>query len=142
MHRGYDVNESVANFEEHPEFKFDCNSNRAVVSVYKNPDSWLRSLCVKGRKQELRDVNDVAGVIEDVEEIAFPMPRIPAQMVERTADVPQILTVQQPVPMPQFTKPTVARPCPAPQLQTVNVPEQLIMTQEMFKQVPVLVMTR
>ena len=62
------VNESVAYFEEHREFKFDCNSKRAVVSAYKNPDSWLKSLCNKGRKQELCDgVNDVAGMTEDVE---------------------------------------------------------------------------
>ena len=49
-----------------------------------------------------------AGVIEDVEEIAILVLRILTQMVERTVDVPQILTVQQPV--PQVTTQTVARP--------------------------------
>ena len=35
----HDMNESVAYFEEHPELKFDgCNSKRAVVSAFKNPD--------------------------------------------------------------------------------------------------------
>ena len=42
-------------------------------------------------------MNDVAGVIEDVEEVAIPVPHIQTQMVERTADVPQTSTVQQPV---------------------------------------------
>ena len=121
------MNESVVYFEEHLELKFVCK----------------KSLCIKGRKQELCDgVNDVPGMTEDVEEVAIPMPRIQTQMVERTADVPQILTFQQPVPVPQVTTQTVVRPCPAPQLQTVNVPEPQIMTQEMFKQVPVPVMTR
>ena len=55
-------------------------------------------------KQELCDgVHDVARVIEDVEEVAILVPRIPTQMVERTADVPQIPTVQQPALMPQVT---------------------------------------
>ena len=54
-------------------------------------------LAYNGRSQELCDgVNDVA-------EIAVPVPRIPTQMVERTADVPQIPTVQQTVSMPQVT---------------------------------------
>ena len=44
-----------------------------------------------------------AGVIEDVEEIAILVSRILTQMVERTAEVPQTSTVQQPVPMPQVT---------------------------------------
>ena len=45
-----DVNESAANFEEHTELKCDvCNSKRAVVSAFKNPDTWLKSLCIKGR---------------------------------------------------------------------------------------------
>ena len=48
-------------------------------------------------------MNDVTGVIEDVEEIAMPVPRIPTQMVERIADVPQTSTVQQPVPMLHVT---------------------------------------
>ena len=105
VHRSHNVNENATYFEEHPELKFDVNnSKRAVVSAFKNPDSWLKSLCIKGRKQELCDaVNDVAGVIQDVEEIAMPVPRIPTQMVERIADVPQTSTVQQPVPMPQVT---------------------------------------
>ena len=61
-------------------------------------------LVCRRKKQESCDgVNDAAGVIEDVEEIAIPMPRIQTQMVERTADMPQILTVQQPVPVPQVT---------------------------------------
>ena len=47
-------------------------------------------------------MNDTAGVIEDVEEIAIPVPRIPTQLGERT-DVSQNLTVQQPVPMPHVT---------------------------------------
>ena len=104
MHRSHNVNESATYFEEHPELKFDGNNNkRAVVSAFKNPDSWLKSLRIKGRKQELCDgVNDTAGVIEDVEEIAIPVPRIPTQMVERT-DVSKILTVQQPMPMPDVT---------------------------------------
>ena len=75
MHRSHNVNESATYFEEHPELKFDGNNNkRAVVSAFKNPDSWLKSLRIKGRKQELcDDVNDVAGVIKDVEEIAIPV---------------------------------------------------------------------
>ena len=56
------------------------------------------------RKQELCDgVNDVAGVIEDVEEIAILALRILTQMVERTVDVPQTSTIQQPVPRRQWT---------------------------------------
>ena len=73
--------------------------------------------------------------MEDVEEIAIPMPRIQTQVVERTADVPQILTVQQPVPVPQVTTQTVARPYPAPQLQTMDVPMPQVTIQDMFKQV-------
>ena len=39
------VNESVTYFEEHPELMFDGNNNkRAVVSAFKYPDSWLKSL--------------------------------------------------------------------------------------------------
>ena len=46
----HDVNESVAYSEKHPVLKFDCNnSKRLVVSAFKNPVSWLESLCVKGR---------------------------------------------------------------------------------------------
>ena len=140
MHRSHNVNESATYFEEHPELKFDGNnSKRALISAFKNPDSWLKSLCIKRRKQELCDgVNDVAGVIDDVEEIAILVPRILTQMVERTVDVPQILTVQQPV--PQVTTQSVARPYPAPQLQTVDVPVPQVMIQEVFKQVPVPVM--
>ena len=48
-------------------------------------------------------MNDVAGVIEDVDEVAILVPRIPTQMVEGTVDVPQISAVQQPVPVPQVT---------------------------------------
>ena len=64
MHRSHNVNESALYFEEHLELKFDGNNNkRAVVSAFKNPDSWLKSLRVKGRKQELCDgLNDTAGV--------------------------------------------------------------------------------
>ena len=52
----------------------------------------------------MRDsVNDVAGMIEDVEEIAILEPQIPTQTAERTADVPQIFTDQQTVPVPQGT---------------------------------------
>ena len=96
------MTESATYFEEHPEL--DGNNNkRAVVSAFENPDSWLKSLRIKGRKQGVCDgVNDTAGVIEDVEEIAIPVPRIQTQMVERT-DVSQNLTVQQPVPMPHVT---------------------------------------
>ena len=121
MHRSHDVSESVAYFEEHPELKFDGNnSRRAVVSAFKNPDSLL---CIEGRKQELCDgVNDAAGVIEDVEEVAIPVPHIQTQMVERTADVPQTSAVQQPVPVPQVTTQVVERPHPVPQLQTMDVP--------------------
>ena len=105
MHRSHNVNESATYFEEYPELKFDGNnSKRAVVSAFKNPDSWLKSLSIKGRKKKLCDgVNDVTGVIEDVEEIAILVPRIPTQMVERTVDVPQISAVQQPVLVPQVT---------------------------------------
>ena len=110
MHRSHDVNECVAYFEEHPELEV-CDG-----------------------------VDDATGEIEDVEEIAIPMPRIQTQMVERTADVPQILTVHQPVPVPQVTTQTVARPYPAPQLQTMDVPMPQVMIQEMFKQYPVRVM--
>ena len=104
MDRSHNVNESTTYFEEHLELKLMATTTKcAVVSAFKNPDSWLKSLRIKGRKQELCDgVNDTAGVIEDVEEIAIPVPRIPTQTVERT-DVSQILTVQQPVPMPHVT---------------------------------------
>ena len=46
-------------------------------------------------------MNDVAGMIEDVEEIAILVPQIPTRMVERAADVPQISTDQQTVPGPR-----------------------------------------
>ena len=79
----HDVNESVAYFEGHPELKFDgCNSKRAVVSAFKNPDAWLKSLCVKARKQELCDG------VTDVEEIAILMPQILTQMLEATVETP------------------------------------------------------
>ena len=108
LYPGTDVGASVAYFEKHLVLKSDGNnSKRAVVSASKNPDSLLKSLCIKGRKQELCDgVDDVACEIEDVEEIAIIVPQILAQMVERTADVPQ----------------TSTRPYPVLQLQTVNVP--------------------
>ena len=124
MHRSHDVNESGTYFEEHPELKLDGNNSKRVVdSAFKNPDSWLKSLCIKGRKQELcDDVTDVAGVIEDVEETAIIVPQILTQMVDRSADVPQNSTVQQPVPLPQVSTQTVARPNPVPQLQSVVVP--------------------
>ena len=35
-------------------------------------------------------MNDVAGMIEDVEEMAFLVPQILTQMVERAVDMPQI----------------------------------------------------
>ena len=85
MHRSHNVNESVAYFEEHPELKLDGNVVEVLVHRRKEPG------------------DDVAGVVEDVEEIAIPVPRIPTQMVERTAEVPQIPTVQQPVLMAQVT---------------------------------------
>ena len=78
-------------------------------------------------------------LIEDVEEIAIPVPRIPTQMVERT-DVSQVLTIQQPVPFPHTTTQVVERPYPASQLQTVDVPMPQVMTQEVSSQVPVPVM--
>ena len=64
------------------------------------------------------------------------------KMMERTAEVPQTSTVQQPVQLPQVTTQTVARPHPAPQLQTVDVPMPQVMTHEVFKKAPVTVMTR
>ena len=81
---GIDVNTSVAYFEKHPELWFDGkNSKRAVVSAFENPDSRLKSLCFDVRKQEWCDgVNDVAGEIEDVEEIADQMTQIQPQIVE------------------------------------------------------------
>ena len=130
MHRSHDVNESVAYSEKHPEFKFDGNnSKRAVVSAFKNPVSWLKSLCIKGRKQEVCDVvNDVAGAIdaEELKSVRTELMMVPGageidaviaavdhdddqtvdcdefelKMMERTADVPRTSTVQQPVPMP------------------------------------------
>ena len=52
-----------------------ANAQWSVLA--KNPDSWLKSLCIKGRKQELRDgVDDVAGEIEDVEKIVILVPQI------------------------------------------------------------------
>ena len=66
------------------------------------------SPCVNGRKQELRDgVNDVAGMIEDVEGTAILVPQILTQVVERAVDVPQVSIDQQTVPMPQVTKQVV-----------------------------------
>ena len=62
----HDVNESAAYFGEYPELKFDgCNSKRAVVSAFKSPDTWLKSWCIKARKQELCDV------VNDAEKIAM-----------------------------------------------------------------------
>ena len=54
-------------------------------------------------------MNDVAGMIEDVEEIAILVPQILTQMVERAVDVPQISADQQTVPMPQVTTQVVDR---------------------------------
>ena len=66
-----------------------------VVSARSRILILVSSLCVNGRKQELRDgVNDVAGTIEDVEEMAILVPQILTQMVERTADVPQTSAFQ------------------------------------------------
>ena len=66
----------------------------------------------------MRDsVNDVAGMIEDVEEIAVLVHQIPTQMVERTADLPQISTDQQSVPEPQVTIQVIDRPCPVSQFR-------------------------
>ena len=147
----HDVNDSVAYFEVHPELKSDGNnSKRAMVSAFKNPDSWLKSLCIKGNKQELSDgVKDVAGAIdsEELKSVMTKLTMVPdaseietmiavvnhdddqtvdyeefeLMMMERTADVPTS-TIEQPVPMPQVTTQTVARPYPASQLQTVEVP--------------------
>ena len=39
------MNESATYFEERPDLKcYGNNSKRAVVSAFKNPDSWLKSL--------------------------------------------------------------------------------------------------
>ena len=66
----------------------------------------------------MRDgVNDVADMIEDVEEIAILVPQILTQMVERAVDVPQISTDQQTVPMMQVTKQVVHRPYPVSQFR-------------------------
>ena len=62
-------------------------------------------------------MNDVAGTIEDVEEIDIVVPQIPTRMVERTADVSQISTDQQTVPGPQVTTQVVDRPCPMSQFR-------------------------
>ena len=62
-------------------------------------------------------MNDVAGMIENVEEIAKLVPQILTQMVERAVDVPQISTDQQTVPMPQVTKQVVDRPYPVSQFR-------------------------
>ena len=62
-------------------------------------------------------MNDVAGVIEDVEEMAIMVPHILTQMVERAVDVPQISTDQQTVPMPQVTTQVVDRPYPVSQFR-------------------------
>ena len=64
---GADVNVSVAFSEKHPELQSDGNNNkRVVVSAFKNLGSWLKSLCLDVRKQELCDgMNDVAGEIGD-----------------------------------------------------------------------------
>ena len=49
----HDVNDSVACFEEHPKLKFDgCNSKRAVVSAFKNPDTWLKSWCSQSQENQ------------------------------------------------------------------------------------------
>ena len=69
-------------------------------------------------KKELRDgVNDVASMIEDVEEMAILVPQILTQMVERAVDVPQISTDQQTAPMPQITEQGVDRPYPVSQFR-------------------------
>ena len=60
-------------------------------------------------------MNDVAGVIEDVEEIAILLPRILTQIVD--VDVPQILTSHH-------------THGPAPQLHTMDVPMPPVMTQD------------
>ena len=71
------MNESAAYCEEHPELKFDgCNSKRAVVSAFKNPDTWLKSCCIKARKQELCDG------VNDVEKIAMLVLQILTQMIQ------------------------------------------------------------
>ena len=67
----------------------------------------------------MRDgVNDVEGMIEDVEEMAILVPQILTQMVERAVDVSQISTDQQTVPMPQVTKQVLDRPYPVSQFMT------------------------
>ena len=88
-----------------------------MVSAFKNPDSCLKSLCQRGEKELRDDVNDVAGMIEDVEEMAILVPQILTQMVERAVDVPQISTDQQTVPMPQVTEQVVDRPYPVSQFR-------------------------
>ena len=93
-------------------------------------------------KQELRDgVIDVAGMIEDVEEMATLVPQILTQMVERAVGVPQISTDQQTVPMLQVTTQVVDRPYPVSQFRQWTFQPQ-VMTQEVFKKVPVPATTR
>ena len=78
-------------------------------------------------------MNDVTGMIEDVEKMAIVVPQILTQMVVRTADVPQTSTVQQPVPEPQDT--TSGRlTISSVQLQAVEVQ---VTTRNGFSQVPV-----
>ena len=84
------MNESAAYFEEHRELKFDgCNSKRAVVSAFKNPDTWLKSLCIKARKQELCDG------VNDVEKIAMLV--LQTQMIQDSG-VAQLQIADYPVP--------------------------------------------
>ena len=68
---------------KHSELKFDgCNNKRAVVSAFKNLEPWLKSLCIKARKQEFCDG------VNDVEEIDILVPRILTQMLEATVETP------------------------------------------------------
>ena len=86
----------------------------------------------------MRDsVNDVAGMTEDVEEIAILEPQILTQVVERAVDVPWISTDQETVPCRKSPNKlsTVS-------VQTVDVPVPQVMTQEVLSQVPVPVTTR
>ena len=75
------------------------------------------------KEKELRDgVNDVAGMILDVEEMTILVPQMLTQMVERAVNVPQISTDQKTVPVPQITQQVVDRPYPVSQFRQVDVP--------------------
>jgi len=56
VYRSHDVNESVKYFEEHPNLKLGGANGRCVVlSSFRNPSSWLKSLYFEAHKEELCD---------------------------------------------------------------------------------------